>query len=390
MKSKRKLAVVILPVLSLLSLLVFTSCGPKAKSFGIIFTSDNGDPGAMDIYQISDDTQSQIEQLTYTPTFRKYPLLVSEDGSEIIFESGFKEVEGEFSLEQHHIYLLDITSKEIMDITRDLVDYEQVWQNFSLDWSEVENQFVMVTNEVKGSKTNSYLEFVGFDGTRKNEIYIPTIGEIPAVIETVKWSPNGKNILLTQSAVGLGQQLQNLGSAILVYDLENSNLTQFTDYQDHCLPNSWSPAGQEFVATCFSVVPSSIEGISGPGTVRIFDIEKDDQTDKPITFSSCDNPSWSPNGEQLAIVCDKGYDQKGLFVVNSIDNGMREVKIEGGSNPVILKDPTWSPDGTQIIYVAGTDTRHERIFSVNTNGSKNRSLTDQEAGYEVVSVYPRK
>lgn len=79
--------------------------------------------------------------------------------------------------------------------------------------------------------------------------------------------------MLTQGVIGVKQQLKILGSAILISRYESGKLTQLTDYKDGCLPRGWSPTGQQIVATCSYSHPYNAEGVSGPETVRIFDIE---------------------------------------------------------------------------------------------------------------------
>ena len=118
------------------------------------------------------------------------------------------------------------------------------------------------------------------------------------------------------------------------------------------------------------------------------DVENPGQPYEIIAFSPCYDPSWSPDGEQLAFVCDKGTNQSGLFIVDSDGNGIHEVKLGDLGNPAVLKGPTWSPDGTQIVYVAGSDYGHTNIYSINSDGSGNHVLTTQEAFYRIVSVYP--
>jgi Tol biopolymer transport system component len=125
-----------------------------------------------------------------------------------------------------------------------------------------------------------------------------------------------------------------------------------------------------------------------PITVRIFDVESPGQPYEHIAFTACDDPSWAPDGKQIAFVCSKDEKHKGLFVAGNNGDGIHEVELGNLGSPVVLKKPLWSPDGTQIVYVAGSDDLHTRIYSVHSDGSNNRSLTSQEACYALVSVYP--
>ena len=374
-------------LLCLLCLPAVSSCTSGPQRFGIIFTSGG------DIYRIPDHTQSEVEQLTFTPKVGEYTLRVSKDGDKIIFQTGYVDFLKETSMKQRHVYLLDATSKEFVDITNVLVKYAQVWQNFSMDWSPDQKQFVMVDHivdhEEAGSEVTSFLEFVDFDGTERKSLLIPTIGTIPSLIQSVQWSPDGKKFLLTQGVIGgIEEQLQYPSPAILIYDLESGEVQQITAYEDHCIPVAWSPTSQQIVAICSYVPPYGAEGVSGPQTVRIFDIENPGQAYERVGFSPCNDPSWSPDGKQIVFVCDKGADPVGLFIVNSDGNGVREVNLGDLGNPVVLWGPTWSPDGTQIVYVAGRDYKHTLIYSIHADGSNGYALTNREAFYRLEAVYP--
>jgi Tol biopolymer transport system component len=349
----------------------------------------------LDIYRIPDNTQNNVEQLTFTPTIGEYGLLVSPNGDRIVFDTEFyasSEMEpAELAIEKlRHVYLLDTASKKLIDITHVLeTEYEQVGHDFFRDWSPDQKQFMLVNREVADSEVKSFLEFVDLDGKNGHAILIPTTGEIPALIYTAEWSPDAKKVLLTQGVIGIERQQQYPGSAILVYDLGSGNLMQITNYEDHCIPVQWSPTSRQIVATCSYVPPYSIAvGVSGPETVRILDAENPGQPYERVGFSPCDDPAWSPDGKQIAFVCDKGTKQAGLFIANADGNGIREVPLGNLENLVVLKDPTWSPDGTQIVYVAGGAAGQTNIYAVGLNGANNHALTNQDAFYNIVVVYP--
>jgi WD40 repeat protein len=378
----------ILPFLfCLVGLTVLAGCAYKSNRFGVIFTDDH------DIHRIPDNTQGKVDQLTFTSTIGEYILGVSKNGGEIIFTTDFyvgSEMEpSDLVVEKlRHVYLLDTISKKIIDVTNVVEDkYPQVGPEFYMDWLPDQKQFVVVTYDGGGYEIRSFLELVDFDGKNRKDILIPATGEIPSLINGVEWSPDGKIFLLTRGVIGIEQQVKNPGIAILIYDLENRELIQIAEYKDNCFPQEWSPTSRQVAATC-RYVPAFIEGVLGLKTVRIFDIENLGQPYEHVGFSPCDEPSWSPDGKQLAFVCDKDKNHKGLFIVNSDGNGIREVKLRDLENPAVLRNPIWSPDGTQILYVAGSDYERTNIYSVHPDGSNNYSLTHQEDFYDIVSVYP--
>ncbi len=356
------------------------SCTPKSSRFGIVFTNDFAD-----IYRIPDNTKSIVEQLTYTPTVGEYPFLVSKNGDKVIFEVGLT---GNTEERQQNVYILDTSSKEITNITNVFTKFAMVSHDFSADWSPDQKQFATVDYGGSGYEIKSFLELMDVSGENRREIPIPTPRDIPSLIQSAEWSPDGKKFVLTRGVIGVEQQLQNPGSAILVYDLESGNLVQITDYKDGCLPRGWSPTNKQLVAICSLNFPYMSESASSlPETVRIFDVENPGQSYEHIALSSCDDPSWAPDGKQIAFVCDKDKNYKGLFVVNSDGNGIHEIKLGSLGNPAVLNTPIWSPDGTQIVYVAGSSYEHTNIYSIYLDNSSNHILTDQDDFYRLVSVY---
>lgn len=377
---------VFLRAFSLLFLLILISCSPQPSRFGVVFTKNN-----LDIYQMPDNTQRKVEQLTFTPTVGEYGVMVSKRGEEIIFQAGLIDMNGGYSesrIEKHrHIYLLDTTSKELVDITSVLVEYEQVWQNFSMDWLPNQKQYIVLADKIIDSEIRNYLEIVNSNGESKEKILIPSTGEGFTITQSIMWSPDGSKVVLTQGVVSKEDREQYPGSAIMIYDLEIDDIVQITDYKDQCLPREWSPTSQAIVATCSSSISAS-EGVSTPRIIRIFDTENIRLPYEGIAFNSCYDPSWSPNGKHIVFVCDKEVNQSGIFIVNSNGDNLHEVNLRNLGDFTILKDPIWSPDGTQIVYVAGSDAENTKIYSVNRDGSNNHPLTDQEAYYILVSVYP--
>jgi Tol biopolymer transport system component len=387
-QSYRRLFVIFLCILAAT---LQAGCTSKSDHFGIIFTSESSGP--MDIYRIPDNTQNKVEQLTFTPTIGEYRLFVSKNGDKIIFEAGSTSLSEEpseaLTEERQHIYLLNTTTKKLVDITNVLEDrYAMVSRDFSMDWSPDQKQFAIITYDGEGSEIASFLELMDFDGKNKKDILIPGAGDIPSLINSVKWSPDGKKFVLTRGVIGVEQQSKNPGSAILIYDLESENLLQITDYRDHCFPQEWSPTSQQIVATCSYVPPFGAEGTPGLQTVRIFNVENPGQPFEQPTFSPCYDPSWSPDGKQMVFVCDKGVDQRGLFIKNFNSSGIYEVNLEGLENHAFLKEPMWAPNGAQIVYVAGSDAAHTYIYSVNPDGSNNHSLNSMESSYSITAVYP--
>lgn len=381
---------ILLSLLCLLSLTVLVGCAPKSNRFGIIFASDNNVEGAYDLYRIPDNTQSKVEQLTFTPTLVEYSFLVSKNGDKVVFRVDGTELivkPSDLAAEEDHhkylhIYLLDTATKKLKDMTHIFTVPPTTSPMRVVDWSPDEKRFAVITYE-------GGLQFVDADGTNRKDIPIPSVGDIypygPYIINS-KWSPDGKKIGVTR--VYYAQEPQYPHNEVVIYDLGNGKLVQLANALENCGFASWSPNGQQIAATCTF---DKIE-LGGPTVIRIFSVENPGQPYEHQLFSHCREPAWSPDGKQIAFTCKKGvagqWGQWGLFIINSDGSGIHEIKpgnLESSASPVEF---AWSPDGTQIIYTAWTDDEHSQIYSVHPDGSNNNALTNQEAFYSIVSVYP--
>ena len=89
------------------------------------------------------------------------------------------------------------------------------------------------------------------------------------------------------------------------------------------------------------------------------------------------NPSWSPNGKYVAYVASpdplRWWPPHNIHVMNA-----------DGTNPVILTEedrwayewnPTWSPDSAKIAFVKQTPDGFHDIFTINSDGSGLRNIT---------------
>lgn len=378
MVSVQSHAKTLLSLLCLVGITALTGCAPKSNHFGVILIS-NSVVGPADVYQISDNNQNKVERLTFTPTIGEYYFLVSKIGDKVVFETGFTELAedpSDLAIEKrNHIYLLDTTSKELKDMTDIFTLPPTTSPMRVVDWSPDQKQFAVITYE-------GGLQFVDTDGTNRRDITIPSLGEIRPYIVNAKWSPDGKKIAVTRG--DYKQETQYPGTALLVYDLESRKIVQLANNLEHCGLPIWSPNSKQIAATC----TFDKEELGGPTVIRIFSAEHPGQPYEHGLYSPCQHPSWSPDGRQLAFDCKKGANQWGLYIINSDGNGIHEVKPENLESSVSLVEPTWSPDGTQIIYMALTNDGHSIIYVVNPDGSNNRALTDQDAFYSIVAVYP--
>ncbi len=79
------------------------------------------------------------------------------------------------------------------------------------------------------------------------------------------------------------------------------------------------------------------------------------------------DPSWSPDGETIAFVRDKGGSNEGndIYLLDIATNEVTQLTrddLEDGN-------PVWSRDGKQIAFVKATDDAHSHIWVMNADGT---------------------
>ena len=120
-------------------------------------------------------------------------------------------------------------------------------------------------------------------------------------------------------------------------------------------------------------------GLSPLGSYHLFLI-RPDGTNSTALFSADDQasytgPSWSPDGNQIALASNLGgqadYD---LYVVNTDGTGLRAVVDDPLASDFA---PAWSPDGTKIAFQSTRKAQNGwDILVVNADGTGLRNLTD--------------
>lgn len=85
------------------------------------------------------------------------------------------------------------------------------------------------------------------------------------------------------------------------------------------------------------------------------------------------DPSWSPDGKQVAFVCcNSGVAQ--IHIVNADGSGVRNLT----NSSTVERSPCWSPDGTKILFTSARDGNHE-LFTMNADGSAPQNLSNNDA-----------
>ncbi len=156
------------------------------------------------------------------------------------------------------------------------------------------------------------------------------------------WSPDGKLIAFTGSTGGLPQ--------IFVMNADGSDqrqLTQDTTPTGAGYP-TWSPDGKKIIY------------ISNPDTSasEYYIINNDGSQQQQITNNSDwkGQPSWSPNGDVIAISAilrkniNSRYSPESIYLMNISGTILRQLTGLNNSQFTMDKTPRWSPDSNQIAF----------------------------------------
>jgi TolB protein len=81
-------------------------------------------------------------------------------------------------------------------------------------------------------------------------------------------------------------------------------------------------------------------------------------------------PTWSPNGTEIAFTSATDGDFRQIYVMNADGSNRRRLT----RNLMHDSSPAWSPNGAQIAFV-GFGERFSPIYVIDSNGSNQRRLT---------------
>jgi TolB protein len=210
--------------------------------------------------------------------------------------------------------------------------------DFDGHWSPDSKRIVFVFDVLQGTDGKLHIHTINADGT-DNKVLIPN----KAFEESPRWSPDGKQLAFVSTRDG------------------NQEIYVATFSPPHPGP---LPPGGEGVPS--SPLPSGGEGKGEGGTAKNI---------KRLTneLAADNNPSWSPDGKQLAFASHRHGNWE-IYVMNADGANVRRLT----NHPSMDYWPASSPDGKQIAFTSNRDGNYE-IYVMNADGSDPRNLTRNAA-----------
>ncbi len=184
------------------------------------------------------------------------------------------------------------------------------------------------------------------------------------------WSPDGSRL----ACEGWDDKDPKRNGVYTIRSFDGGGLVRLTSSPDgaHDIPGSFSPDGSQI-----SFVRSAIADHG-----QLFVVPTAGGQAKQVSTDDTFASAWSPDG--ATILTD------GLRLITVADRSVRQIPLPPSlGTPVELFGGRWSPDGTRIVFSMGfVQGAGSDIYTIRTDGSDLRRLTDDPAGEEFADWTP--
>ena len=356
--------------------LLFSGCTSSTPKFGIIFSANLDE--SQDIYHMYGSDFQTIEQLTFSPIDNEQYIVATGDGKQILFHvpsPGIERIQTE-SLSPPdtyaHTYLLETATKKITELN----DTLGIYPSIPLVWHQ--NEIEIFLKETSSRK----IYLANLDKMKYEELEI-THEYHGSDIGHLNYSYDGEQIAYEEWHPFSGAPPNPIVHSY-VYDFSSKIVIHLIgDELADCYNPEWSPVRKQILLYCTSSKDN------GSPQVRLLKINLPQESISAIeeigVYPICFKPVWSPDGEQIAMVCRDNNKNTGIFLTNFDGSNYREILA---NIPYYTPYLLWSPDGKQLIYSGGENTTEKRhIYLVNIDGTNNHTITKKPANYENLFVY---
>jgi TolB protein len=187
---------------------------------------------------------------------------------------------------------------------------------------------------------------------------LPFYNMVTSTIETPEFTPDGQHILFSATVDGWLQ--------ICMTDLHGGNLVRLSHVRALEVSPKVNPkTGRDILF---------ISGRSGIEQLWKMSIDGGDVERVTNGEGYVANPSWAPNGQNIAFAWTKGFEPGAynIFVMNLATKELGQLTSNAGKN----ESPFWAPDGAHLVYQnTPTHGRTAEIYSMLADGTNKQKLT---------------
>ncbi len=136
-------------------------------------------------------------------------------------------------------------------------------------------------------------------------------------------------------------------------------------------PYDWSPDGQK--------VAIEATGLKGQGDIFVGDWSGQNWINLTNSPNIEGEAAWGPDGSYITYIASSGEPDYKIRAFKISSNGGKAVQLLNTLESVSVGQPSWSPDGKQLAFTHSDGNGYSQIYIAIPDGSDFRQLTDQMA-----------